>query len=143
MGLLRALFPPYYRKLPGKRWINIFLRTLHLIGTAGIGGAYLLGSAPPGWLYFLWLTLASGIAMMAIEVWGNGVWLVQVRGVAILAKLALLVAMPLFPDSAAAIFTLVIVVSAAGAHAPGRLRHYSLLHGREVDVFPRGDDQRT
>ncbi len=143
MSLLRALFPPHYRKLPGKRWINISLRTLHLIGTAGIGGAYLLGSAPAEWLYFLWLTVASGIAMMAIEVWGNGVWLVQVRGVAILAKLALLGAMPLFPDSAAAIFTLVIVVSAVGAHAPGRLRHYSLLHGREVDSFSSGKDQRT
>lgn len=143
MDPLRALFPPHYRKLPGKRWINISLRTLHLIGTAGIGGVYLLGFAPDGWRYFLWLTLASGIAMVGIEVWGNGVWLVQVRGVAILAKLALLGAMPLFPGSAAGLFTLVIIISAVGAHAPGRLRHYSLIHGREVDVFPREDDQRT
>lgn len=143
MSFRDTLFPRHYRQLPGKRWINIGLRTLHLIGTAGIGAVYLLGTAPEGWLPFLWLTIGSGTAMVAIEVWGNGVWLVQVRGVAILAKLALLGAMSLFPASAAGIFTLVMVISAVGAHAPGRLRHYSLLHGRELETLPSGEDQRT
>ena len=133
MSLRDALFPRHHRRLPGKRWFNIGLRTLHLIGTAGIGAVYLLGIAPEGWLPFLWLTIGSGAVMVAIEVWGNGVWLVQVRGMSILAKLALLGAMPLFPAYAAGIFTLVIVISAVGSHAPGRLRHYSLLHGRETD----------
>lgn len=122
-----------HRPLPGKRWINIALRTLHLIGVAGIGSAYLFGVAAEAWLHYLWLAIASGVAMVAVEVWWSGAWLVEVRGVVILAKLLLLGSIGLLPALAAPLFVLVIVISAVGAHAPARLRHYSLLHGREMD----------
>jgi hypothetical protein len=127
MRTLKILFPRRHRNIPGKRWINIVLRTLHLIGTAGIGAVYLLGVTAPGWLIYLLLTILSGLAMIAVEVWSEWIWLVQVRGVAILAKLALLVAMALFPRAAALLFMLVIVISALASHAPARLRHYPLL----------------
>jgi hypothetical protein len=127
LNLLRTLFPRRYRPLPGKRWINIGLRTVHLVGVAGIGGAYLLGVAAQGWLGYLLLTIASGLAMIAVEVWSEWVWVVQVRGVAILAKLALLVAMAVFPRAAAPLFMLVIVISALASHAPARIRHRALF----------------
>lgn len=38
MSLFRKLFPAENRSYPGKRWVETALRTLHLIGTAGIGG---------------------------------------------------------------------------------------------------------
>jgi hypothetical protein len=133
MRLRDALFPPHYRHLPGRRWWMTGLRTLHLVGVAGIGAAYLLGIAPAGWQTYLWLAVASGMGMAAIEVWLNGIWLVQLRGIAVFAKLLLLGAIPVFPGSAAPLFILVIVISGVVSHAPASLRHYSVLHGRRVD----------
>ncbi|HET9700236.1 MAG TPA: hypothetical protein VFP70_04870 [Burkholderiales bacterium] len=133
MSLKNALFPPQHRHLPGRRWWMTALRTVHLVGIAGIGGAYLLGSAPPGWQTYLWLTLASGAAMAALEVWLNGICLVQLRGISVYAKLLLLGAIPLVPPAGAALFILVLVISGVVSHAPASLRHYSLLHGRRVD----------
>ncbi|HEX9181606.1 MAG TPA: hypothetical protein VF859_14505 [Burkholderiales bacterium] len=133
MSLKDALFPPHHRHVPGRRWWMTGLRTVHLVGIAGIGGAYLLGSAPPGWHTFLWLTLASGAGMVALEIWHNGIWLVQLRGIAVIAKLLLLGVLPLFPGSGAALFILVLVISGVVSHAPASLRHYSVLHGRRVD----------
>jgi hypothetical protein len=128
-----ALFPPHHRHVPGRRWWMTGLRTVHLVGIAGIGGAYLLGNAPPGWQTYLWLTLASGVAMAALEVWLNGIWLVQLRGIAVFAKLLLLGAIPLYPAMGAPLFILVLVISGVVSHAPASLRHYSVLHGRRVD----------
>jgi hypothetical protein len=133
MNLRDTLFPPHHRHLPGRRWWMTALRTLHLVGVAGIGGAYLLGLAPPGWQTYLWLALTSGVAMAALEVWLNGIWLVQLRGIAVFAKLLLLGAIPVFPGQAAPLFILVIVISGVVSHAPASLRHYSVLHGRRVD----------
>lgn len=133
MSLRNALFPLHHRHVPGRRWWMTALRTVHLVGIAGIGGAYLLGNAPPGWQTYLWLTLASGVAMAGLEIWLNGIWLVQLRGIAVFAKLLLLGAIPLFPGSAVPLFILVIVISGVVSHAPASLRHYSVLHGRRVD----------
>lgn len=133
MSLRDALFPAQHRHVPGRRWWMTALRTVHLVGVAGIGGAYLLGSAPPGWQTYLWLTLASGVAMAALEVWLNGIWLVQLRGIAVFAKLLLLGAIPLFPGYGAPLFILVLVISGVVSHAPAGLRHYSVLHGRRVE----------
>ena len=71
--------------------------------------------------------------MAALEVWLNGIWLVQLRGLAVFAKLLLLAAIPLFPESAVPLFMLVIVISGVVSHAPASMRHYSVLHGRRVD----------
>ncbi|MBI2313020.1 MAG: hypothetical protein HYU77_11025 [Betaproteobacteria bacterium] len=130
-----ALFPDKARGFPGKRWVKIGLRTLHLVGTAGVGGAFLYGAPERLWLPYWWMTVASGVALVAIELWSNGVWLIQVRGVAILAKLVLLACVPLAPDLGGLILILIIVISAVSSHAPASVRYFSLLHGRRIETL--------
>ncbi|RLK50152.1 hypothetical protein DFR31_0041 [Alkalispirillum mobile] len=133
MSLFRVVFPAESRRLPAQRWINIGLRSLHLLGTAGLGGAYLYQAPESAWLPYFWLAMVSGVLMALIHVWNNGVWLIQVRGLAILFKLLLLALIGWLEGADLPLFILVILISGVIAHAPGDLRYYSPWHGRRVE----------
>ena len=132
MSLYRAIFPRENRTFPGKRWVETGMRTVHLIGTAGIGGGFLWGADPAHWMPFLWLTVLSGLGMAVLQVWGNGVWLVQTRGLTVLLKLVLLLVL-MVTQPRADLFILVIVISGVVSHAPASLRYYSPLLLRRVE----------
>lgn len=130
----RASPPPRSaRVFRGQRWLKISLRTLHLLGTAGAGGGYLYGAPADAWLPWLWLTVTSGAALVGIEIWSDPGWLIQVSGLAILAKLALLGAAAHLPALAGWLLAAVIIISGVISHAPARVRHYSILHRRRID----------
>jgi len=133
MQLKRLLFPEESRFFPGQRWVNIALRTLHLIGIAGLGGGFFYASEGDSWRTFFDLTLWSGAGLTAIAVWNDGVWLVQLRGQAILLKLLLLGLMPLLPSLRLPLFLAILVISGVMAHAPASVRYYSLWHRRRID----------
>ncbi len=132
MSLFHAVFPQEPRTFPGKRWVETSLRTLHLLGTAGIGGGFLWGADPAHWLPFLWLTVVSGMLMAGLQIWGNGVWLIQVRGLAVMVKLLLLALMVLF-GARADLFVLVIVISGVVSHAPANVRYFSPVFMRRIE----------
>ncbi len=71
--------------------------------------------------------------MVLLSLWSNGIWLVQLRGQAILLKLLLLLLIPLIPDLGAELFIVVIVISGLISHAPAKTRYYSLYHRRQID----------
>lgn len=115
------------------RWVNILLRTVHLMGVAGLAGAYLYEVPAELWRPYLWLTLLSGIGMIAVSLYANGIWLLQLRGQVILFKLLLLFLMLLWPAFRLELGLSVIVLSSVIAHAPGNLRYYSPWHRRRID----------
>ena len=117
------LFPAKSRWFYGKRWLNIILRTLHLIGIAGVGGAYLYHAATDVWMPYMVLTLISGSIMVLLEVWTNGIWLLQLRGLATMLKLAILALTFLVGLKAYILFS-VIIISGIMAHAPANVRYY-------------------
>lgn len=121
---------PNLRYFPGQRWLNIGLRSLHLLGVAGMGAGFLAaGAAGNVWHHYLWLTLATGLAMTLIEAWSDRRWLAQLCGQAVLVKLLLLGLIPLWPAAGPGLFTAVILLSAVISHAPAKLRHYAPLSG--------------
>ena len=111
------------------------MRTLHLLGMAGLGGGYFYAAADEAWLSFLYLTLASGAALMLLSIWSNGIWLVQMRGHAILLKVFLLVLMLVWPEQRMLLLVAVIVISGLISHAPGDVRYYSIFHGRRIEFL--------
>lgn len=115
-----------------KRWTKISLRTLHLISVAGVGGGILFGLAEQQWQLYWWLALVSGALIMLVDIASNPVWLVQIRGVAILVKLLLLLLLGMSPAWDRVLLLAVIVISGVVSHAPGKVRYYSVLHGRVV-----------
>ncbi|MEE9357384.1 hypothetical protein [Candidatus Vondammii sp. HM_W22] len=135
MAIKSILFPEQSRSFPGQRWTNILLRTLHLIGLAGVGGVFFYPVADNSWMPYFYLAMASGIGLMAISIWSNGVWLVQLRGQSILLKVFLLTLIPPFPEAKIPLFLAVIIISGLIAHAPGNIRYYSLYHRRRIEML--------
>ena len=133
---LRALlFPPEGRSFSGKRWASIACRTAHLVGMAGVSGGMLLDVAPEVWQGYLALTVASGMALLLLDSFTSLIWVVQVRGLSVLAKLGALACLGRLEDHRALLIVLVVVLSGLSSHAPARVRYFSVLHGRVVDTW--------
>lgn len=124
--LFSLLFPRKSRFFYGKRWFNIILRTLHLIGISGVGGAFLYHASTDVWMPYMILTIVSGTIMAALEIWTNGIWLVQLRGLATILKLAIL-SLTFLVGLKAYILIPVIAISGIIAHAPANVRYYSFF----------------
>jgi hypothetical protein len=120
---------PYSR---GARALGIVLRTAHLFTMAVLVGGLFL--AAPEAAVRPWGTLAAvtGIGLLASEVsHGPRTWAYQVRGLAVVAHVAVLGLVAAGSGRAGA--ALALVIGAAGSHAPKSLRKWSFRHGRVVD----------
>lgn len=124
--MIDYLFPDVDRTFPGIRWVNIMLRTLHLVGVAGMGGAFLYATPESEWRPFFTLTFVSGFLLMLLAIWSNGIWLIQLRGVATIVKLMLL-SLAFAGGMEPAILFTIIAISGVIAHAPGKVRYYMVF----------------
>lgn len=117
---------------PVKRWTKISLRTLHLVAVAGVAGGILFGLEKDLWSNYWWLAMVSGVLMMLIDIVSNPVWVVQVRGLVIYLKLVLLAFMGGATELDRFLLIFIIIISAVISHAPGKLRYYSIYHGKVI-----------
>ena len=110
----------HVRDFPGRRAINLGLRSLHLASIVLLGAALLgAGDIALG----AWLTLVSGAGMFAGDVWANPAHLREIAGCGVVLKLLLVAIMATQPAFALPIFWSILVLSALLSHAPGALRH--------------------
>ncbi len=123
---------PQVREKTVKRWTKISLRTLHLLGVAGVGGGILFALEKDLWFNYWWLALASGALMMLIDIISSRIWIVQVRGIVIVLKLVLLALLGIYPGWDNFLLAVIIIISAVISHAPGKFRYYSLYHRRVI-----------
>ena len=126
------LFPIPLRQFPGQRWARIAVRTWHL-GSMGflLGGAALgqpLGDQPAA----MWNTLFSGAVFVALELYASCLWFLQLKGLAVIIKLAFFGAAALLEGDAMPFLLAALVVGGISSHMPGKYRYYSLWHGRVV-----------
>jgi hypothetical protein len=115
-----------------KRWTKISLRTLHLLAVAGVGGGVLFGLDKELWINYWWLALASGILMILIDWISNPVWIIQIRGLVIILKLALLLLLGYNSSWDSLLLVSIIIISAVVSHAPGNVRYYSIYHRKII-----------
>jgi len=128
-------FPDKSRQFRGKRWLKIALRTGHLLGLAGVGAVFLFNQAIPGSPYYLYLLVGTGLAMIALDLWSNGIWIYQLRGQAIIIKLFLFAALLTQADYTSTWFIVIVILSGIISHAPGDLRYYSIIHKKRLNRF--------
>jgi len=114
-----------YRDFPGRRWLIVALRAVHLVGLVGVGAALLAGQ-PLNGTPFLLALVGSGVAMLLLDLWAAPGYLAEVAGTAVLVKLALLAWFVLDTWHRLPLFWLVLVLSATIAHAPAWVRHHRL-----------------
>ena len=119
-----------FRKLKPGRVLNIVFRTAHIAVTAALFGGHVFDIARDqlnGWLY---ATILTGAALIAIEAYPRWWWFCQGRGVAAIVKMLLLCLIPWLWEYRVAILVIVIVIASVGSHMPARFRYYSFVHRR-------------
>lgn len=113
------------RDFPGRRWVNITLRSLHLAGVVLAGvGIFGTGTHSAAGLILMLLT---GFGLYGIELWHHPVFWREVAGLLTPLKLFTLVVMMLVPDMAGPLFWLLLVSSSVVSHAPYEFRHSRIL----------------
>jgi hypothetical protein len=116
--------PIRVRDFPGKRWLNVGLRTAHLAGVVLLGAAVLGGGDPT---LSAVLTFVSGALMFAVDSWANPTQLRELAGLGIIAKLVLIGLAAWQSAWALPLFWLILVLSSILSHAPSWFRHLRLL----------------
>jgi len=132
MLLKKLLFPDQSRGFYGKRWLDIILRTIHLMGLLGISGGIIFNAEESLWQPYFMITMISGLAMVFLSLWSHGKWILQNRGLAIIVKLIMLALLPVFPDYGLYILLTIVLISGISSHAPAKFRYYSPILGREI-----------
>jgi hypothetical protein len=139
-SLHRLLFPDPVRDLPHLRAWNIAFRTAHIAATGTLLGGHVFDVSEPRLRGVLYLSIATGLALVAIEAFPSLRWVYQGRGVAVLSKLALLCVVPFAWGYRVPILLAVVVIASVGSHMPSRYRYYSFLHGRVLEPRKRAGD---
>jgi hypothetical protein len=122
-----ALFPDPPRTIPHARLFNISCRTVHLAGFSLLLGGHAWGVEADRLLPALWVTIVSGLALVALESHASARWLFEGRGLMVVLKLGLLLVVPFAWENRLPILLAVVAIASVGSHMPARFRHASLL----------------
>ena len=128
--IVALLFPDPRRRIPHSRWWNIGARTVHLAATGILIGGHVFGADAGTLMPLLWVAIVSGAAMVAIELFPTAHWAHQVCALVVYAKLGVLCLVPFLWEQRVPLLLAVVVLASVGAHAPRRVRHYSLWYRR-------------
>lgn len=132
MSLKKLFFPEQSRGFSGKRWLDIILRAIHLMGLLGISGGLIFNAEKSLWYPYFLATILSGFAMVLLSLWSHGRWILQNRGLAIIIKLFIFALLPAFPGYEQYILLTIVLISAVSSHAPAKFRYYSPILGKEL-----------
>jgi hypothetical protein len=123
------LFPAEPRFFAGQRWVKIVLRALHVLASGVAAGAYLVEAPDPVRTHWLVALSATGMAMLLFDLFETGAFLLQVRGLVVLAKIVLLGALPLCGPAQGWILAALLGISVVSSHASSKVR-YVMVFGR-------------
>jgi hypothetical protein len=114
------------RDFPGRRWLTVLLRGLHIVAVVLLGAAA-FGSPRFDPHAAGIAVLVTGLAIWALDIWSKPQHLFQWAGASMFIKLALVALMLLVPALYEQIFWIVVVWSALFSHAPASFRNAPLL----------------
>lgn len=132
-GLLESLLAPGREaKLGGwSRGLKISLRAAHVLGAGVFAGGVVLGVASEDLEGWLWLLVGAGAAVLVFDVLESPAFLVQTKGVVVLAKLAVLVSI-VISGRGEWLLAPILFASVVSSHAPSAVRHRVWLFGDRV-----------
>ena len=123
MSFLTALLPDSPRDFPARRLLRAVLRTLHILGGGVLIGAVLFGQAHEVVQHWWLLATLSGVCLFATDLHASFAILFEWRGLAIMSKVGLLLALPLLPGWEAPILMLILAIGSISSHLSRRFRH--------------------
>ena len=143
MRVAASLVPEPARTVPGKRALGVAFRAAHIASFGVLLGGTLFAVEPARLAPWLLATAVSGATLVTLELASTCAWLTTVKGLAVVAKLALLAAIGVIPEHRLAILFAVVAVASVTSHMPARFRHHQLVAAWRVPPLPDGDDEET
>jgi len=128
----RVLFPRTPRSFPGRRGLKILLRAAHVLSAGVLCGAYLLDVGPPARTPRLVAAALSGLLIVLLDLLESGTFMLQLRGLYVAVKIALLAALPWFGEYAGLLLAILVVLSVLSSHAPGKVRYFLVFGAGRV-----------
>ncbi len=126
-NLTSWIFPQVPRDFPGRRGLKIVLRSLHVLPVAVLAGGSILGVETELLRVWLFGALASGLLIFLLDLHESGAFLLQVRGIVVLAKIGLLAALPWLGTGRPWLLGTLVLVSVLSSHAPSRVRYFMIF----------------
>ena len=131
------LFPDPPRDFPLRRITRAVLRAAHILAGGVLLGGYVFSAPGPLLSAWWYATLISGLLLLATDLHASCAALVEVRGMAVVAKVGLLLLVPAAGAHAVWVLGIVLIVGAVSSHLPGRYRHRALFLRDRVTVDTR------
>ena len=131
------LFPDPPRDFPARRLTRTVLRAVHILCGGVLLGGYVFavgGSALNLWWY---ATVISGGLLLATDLHASCAALFEARGLAVVAKVVLLLLLPVAGEHAIWLLAIVLLIGAVSSHLPGRYRHMVVFLRDRVTVDTR------
>ena len=117
------LLPTSPRNFPGRRMARSVLRTVHILGGGVLIGAFLFSQAQPV-IHLWWVTATiSGLLLFATDLHASFAILFEWRGLAIAAKIGLLLLVPLMPGYEVVLLITILTIGSLSSHLSRRFRH--------------------
>jgi len=95
-------------------------------------GGHTFGVPAHRLILFLYLTIASGLCLILLELYSSCRWIYLGKGVMVILKIALVIAAGVWWEQRVVFLLLVVLISSVGSHMPARFRYYSVVHGRTI-----------
>ncbi len=114
------------RDFPGRRWLSVVLRGVHLVAVIQFS-AIVLHAVPDAQFPHAGIAvLVSGILVWLLDLWYRPSHLLEGAGLSMLLKLALLAWMIVAPSLRVPLFWIIVGWSAVFSHAPSSFRNARL-----------------
>jgi uncharacterized membrane protein HdeD (DUF308 family) len=110
------------RDFPGRRWLGVALRGVHLV-TVILLGAAIFGATRYDAGQMGIAVLITGAVLWALDIWSKPQHLREWAGVSMIIKLALVAAMVFLPTLHEPLFWVIVAWSAVFSHAPASFRN--------------------
>ena len=131
-NLMELLFPPGGRTFPGQRAIKISLRGVHTLCAGVLTGSYLLDAGADAQAMWLLWTVGTGIGMLTLDLLESVGFLAQVRGLVLLLKVAVVLALPMFGAACGWVLGGLMVIAVVSSHAPSKVRYATWIGGGRI-----------
>jgi len=122
-----TLFPNTPRDFPFRRTVRIGLRALHILTAGTLIGGHIFAQPTESLLPWLLGAIVTGSLLLLTDLHASCAFLLEARGVAVVAKLIVLGLVAIFPDHAVVLLVSVLLIGAISSHLPKRYRHRVLL----------------
>lgn len=125
------------REFPYRRTVRILLRSVHIFATGTLVGGYIFNQPTVVLMPWLWGSVLTGILLLATDLHASVAVLCEARGIAVIAKVVLLLLIPVFWEARVPLLLMILLIGAVSSHMPKRMRHRVLIFPNRFAVDVR------